>query len=243
VYNSALLDGVPTMADALLASCRGAISEFIGNASGPDSDLAIDRFLRNLEAGASSRKSAIIDHHVRMRLGMEYADLRRIPLTALADVPKDIWDEVERLHLGSDLIVCSVTDEPVIVRLDTHGSVHWEHNYSATGEAADIARAVLCQLPWTKEAEPGILGTMKKPPLMECLYRVYEAKYETQMARRSSVGESTAFRVLTSKDKFDITLDCWIELKETYNDNHNIPKIKFQPDFLVKEEDRVSRYK
>ena len=81
---SALLDGSPTMADALLASCRGAISEFIGSASGPDSDLATDRFLRNLEAGASSRKTAIIDHHVRMRLGMEYADLRRIPLTTLA---------------------------------------------------------------------------------------------------------------------------------------------------------------
>ena len=146
------------------------------------------------------------------------------------------------MHLGSDLIVCSVTDEPVIVRLDTLGSVHWEHNYSAIGEAADIARAVLCQLPWMADAEPGVVGTMDRPSLMECLYRVYEAKYETQMARRSSVGESTAFRVLTNKGKFDITLNCWVELKETYDENHKVPKIEFDPGFLVKEEDRVSRY-
>jgi len=169
-----MLAGDPTMAKELAAICRTSTQKFVGMHSDWDTfDTVVTGFLEELRIAARNRKRQIVNHHVEMNLGMTFGELQRLP----HDNYIDTWMEIKRLTLGADLLICTIGCEPLIIRLDRFGGVHWENNYFAIGNGAETARAFLCLQPWFSSAqhnwEPG-RDEPESVPLSECLYRIYE---------------------------------------------------------------------
>jgi 20S proteasome alpha/beta subunit len=151
---------------------------------------------------------------------------------------EEVYDAIRNLNLQADVIIAVFSDESVILRLDRFGSVHWESNYSVIGEGADIALAFLCQQPWDLggSSNPPTSGPSTAMTLMQCLYRVYEAKKAAEKNR--SVGEATAFSVLIrGKGRFEISTTCRDKLYNAFKRKNRVPKLKFDASFLEPEKD------
>lgn len=223
---SVLLAGGRTMADELLMSCREAITDVIESAGGspaPEDDLLVNQLLQKLRGAAAARKHAIISHYVEMSTGMQHAELIKHP----QEHYRDVWMEINNLNLGADILITSVgtATQPIIIRLDRWGETHWEYNYSAIGEGSRIARAMLCLQPWDGLGWPnGENPTL--PSLLQCLYRVYEAKRAAHIAHPSSVGEATGFQVLIGDEKFSLDPMFQERLDEVFNIKHRVPSDK-----------------
>lgn len=229
---SALLAGSETEADRLLAGCEVSIQKFCATPPGSNSDLVMDEFLRSLEVAACLRKKEIIEHFVGMSLGMDYKRLQDVTGDHLTGYQEEVWHEMRHLDLGADIIIGAFSDESVTVRLDRYGRAHWEANYSVIGEGADIALAFLCQQPWDRSCSPDHLGPTEPLTLMQCLYRVYEAKRAAEA--NGTVGRTTAFHVLIQGlGKFDISGRCSELMDEEFRRKHyRVPEIPFESSFL-----------
>lgn len=238
---SALLAGSETEADRLLTACDPAILKFCATPVNLDSDIVITDLLRGLEKAAEDRKAEIIKHHVRMAQGIEYDELRKTPKDCLSDLDDEILHSIRGLTLGADVIIATFSDEAMIIRLDRYGKAHWETNYSVIGEGSDIALAFLCQQPWDfgGSSDPPTVGWVKALSLMQCLYRVYEAKKAAEKNR--SVGESTAFSVLI-KDvgRFEISDECRDILYDRFEKKTRVPTIEFEPSYLEADDGKQS---
>jgi hypothetical protein len=231
VEASALLAGTETDADRLLITCESAIRKLYRSPIDSNTDLAVDTFLKELETAAETRKKEIIEHYIKMFLGLDYSSLRAIPKDRLTDIDEEAYHTFRTLNLGADVIIA--TDEAVIVRLDRWGRAHWENNYSVIGEGADIALAFLCQHQWDfgGSSEPASFGSVAPVTLMQCLYRVYEAKRAAE--KKSSVGRSTALSVLIKGEgTFEVSDSCRQLLLEAFEQKNRVPQIRFDSSFL-----------
>lgn len=205
-----LLSGDPTAADRLVTMCDETIRKFSTSPADDDSDLVITEYLKGLEKIAELRKGEIVDHHLGMTIRMPYSEFVKQHRTDFIEShSREIWNEIKLIDLGTDVILGGFSgDEPVLVRLDRYGKAHWEDNYSVVGIGADIALAFLCQRDWYMENDDRL-------QLIDCLYRVFEAKAAAQKNRH--VGESTAFEVLMPGAKrYDITDECFKDFKRRY---------------------------
>jgi 20S proteasome alpha/beta subunit len=197
----------------------------------------IDKLLRGLEEAAAKRKAEMIGHYVKMTLGIDHPSLRQIPKDRLTDLDEEVYHAIRGMTLGADVIIGTFSDESVIIRLDRYGKSHWETNYSVIGEGADIALAFLCQQPWDfgGSSDPPCVGWVNPLTLMQCLYRVYEAKKAAEKNR--SVGESTAFSVLIKDTgRFDISDEGRDILYDRFEKKRRVPQIEFKPSYLESEE-------
>src|SRR5205823_1050257 len=144
--------------------------KFTSTPPNPDSDVVITRFLADLRASAARRKRELIEHYTRMNLGLSYEEFLNTAKQRFTDDDyRSRWSEIDEINLGAEVVICGFSGEPVIVRLDAYGETHWETNYSAVGTGQDIAFSFLCQREWCNDRG-------SPPQLMECLYRIYEAK-------------------------------------------------------------------
>jgi hypothetical protein len=234
VQAQALLAGSETDADRLLTCCESAIRKFCATPVNSDSDIVITTLLREIEQAAEIRKAQIIEHHVRMSSGIDYLVFRNTPKDRMTSYDEEVYRGIQSLTLGADIIIATFSDEPVILRLDRYGVVHWQTNYAVIGASSDIAYALLCQQPWDLggSSDPPNFGISKPMTLMQCLYRVYEAKKAAESNR--TVGGSTAIVVmLQGKGEFEISEQCRDKLKEVFErKNRRVPQIDFDPTFL-----------
>jgi 20S proteasome alpha/beta subunit len=176
---TALLSGSETAADELLTLCNRPIRNFSRTPASPaESDEVITDFLKQLRQRAAERKKDLIDHHLRMSLGLSFEEFLNTHRNKLHDVhARDIWNQIEHIDLETDLLICGFSgDEAVVIRLDRFGKTHWETNYSVVGIGSDIALAFLCQRDWNE-------GEGKRLQLMDCLFRIYEAKKAAEKNR------------------------------------------------------------
>ena len=207
---TALLSGDETDADELLTLCEGAIRTFAGGVPADESDIAMTQFLSGLRQAAVIRKKTIVEHHLDMTISMSYDDfVRRHKSEFLESHGREVWDHIRNINLGADIILCGhCGGEPQLVRLDRFGRTHWMTNYAVVGAGEDIAYVILGQRDW--ENEKG-----ESPGLLDCLYRIFEAKKSAQ--RNRHVGESTAFEILLPGGvRKDITDECFQVMKLTY---------------------------
>lgn len=229
---SALLSGSETKADELLTLCDQPIKEFTATTkeidSESDSDIVVTRLLSELRAAAGTKKRELIDHYLKMSIGMGYQDFVDKHKDKFSEShSRDIWNEIRLINLEVDIIICAfdAVNEAIIVRLDRYGQTHWESNYSAIGAGADIALAFLCQHEWDE--------TM---PLMHCLYYAYEAKIAAHANRH--VGQDTAFEILMNEGtRFDISDLGFAKLKNTHlkkhgGKTHRFERLRFSPTYL-----------
>jgi 20S proteasome alpha/beta subunit len=214
----ALISGIPTDGDELLTLCEDAIRDFSVRAPVNESDIAITKFLADLRAAGVKRKKVMVDHHLDMTINMSFDDFLKSHRSHFHEShSRDIWDQIHHtVDLGADLLLCGFSgEESVIVRLDRFGKTHWEDNYSAIGIGSDIAQAFLCQRDWYDTKNEAL-------QLLDCLYRIFEAKKAAQKNRH--VGESTAFEVLMLGGKRkDITDECFQAFKATYEERLKLP--------------------
>lgn len=225
-----LLSGDPTAADRLMSLCEQTIETFAGcTVPADDFDIEVTKYLKGLEMAAESRKGEIVDHHLGMTLRMPFQDFVKNHKAALTETHgREIWNEIKLIDLGTDVIFGGFMGrddpEPVLVRLDRYGKAHWEDNYSVVGIGADIALAFLCQRDWYKEDNSRL-------QLIDCLYRVYEAKAAAQKNRH--VGESTAFEILMPIGKrYDVTDECFKELKRRFSLRMKSPDLSKMNNFF-----------
>jgi len=221
---TAMLAGVPTKARELAAECRVPTEQFFQKAVDPmNFDLIVNELLEDLRTAVRKRKREIIRHFVETKLGISVNEFQKLP----SDNYLDTWSEYKGLSLGADILICCVTHEPVIVRVDRWGEVHWENNYFAIGEGSEVARAFLCLQPWYGSEAHGKRGhfNITKVPLLECLYRIYEAKMAANIAHPSSVGEATGFEVLTSATRANISQGCSTALTQCFLRKHAVPDL------------------
>jgi hypothetical protein len=143
---------------------------------------------------------------------------------------REIWNQVINIDLDTAIIFCGFSGyEQVVVRLDRFGKTHWESNYSVIGIGMDIALAFLCQRDWHDEEG-------KPLQLMDCLYRLFEAKRAAEKNRH--VGEATAFQVLfPSGERFDISDVCFELFKKQYDERLILPRVAFSDKYLEPIED------
>jgi hypothetical protein len=210
----ALISGIPTRAWDLIASCKKDVLDFQTTEGGLDSDLEMTKFLSGLRSASSSRKKQIISHHVEMSLGMsltEFLDTAkdRFP----ADHYNQLWGEIRNLDLGTDLIFSGFQGKSsFLVRLDRFGQTHWEEGYSVTGVGSDIALAFLCQREYSSY----------QIALMDCLFRVYEAKKAAE--RNRHVGEMTLILIAVhGKGRLSLTGKGWDVLEKAV-DTKKVPE-------------------
>jgi hypothetical protein len=219
---TAMLSGVPTMAKELAAMCRKPAQDFWKHSSDPANfDLAVNELLEQLRSAGRSRKRQILTHFVEMKLGISLEEFHRLPQENYLDT----WAEIRSLTLGSDILLCAVGGEPIIVRLDRNGNVHWESNYSAIGDGAEVARALLCLQPWYGALHHTQRGTYVKTqvPLAECLYRLDEAKRAAHLANPSSISAATSFEILTRDSRSAITPEFNNLISTVFEQKHRVP--------------------
>ncbi len=192
-----------------------------------DSDEAVTAFLKELRAQAADRKKDLLDHHLRMSLGLSFDEFLNTHRDRLHDVhSRDIWNQIHHIDLETDLLICGFSgDEPVVIRLDRFGKTHWETNYSVVGIGSDIALAFLCQRDWSAEDGSPL-------QLTDCLLRIYEAKRAAEKNRH--VGEATSFEILfRNGERFDISDSCFRMMKIVLDITYR--KMPFQEGYLEKE--------
>ncbi len=219
---TAMLSGVPTMARELAAMCRKPAQSFWGKSNDASNfDLAVNELLEQLRSVSRLRKRQILTHFVEMKLGVTLEEFHKLPQENYLDM----WSEIRGLTLGSDILLCTVACEPTIVRLDRGGNVHWESNYSAIGDGAEVARALLCLQPWYGGQTHGHRGTYVKTqvPLAECLYRLYEAKRAAHLANPSSISSVTSFEILTRDSRSAITPEFNNLISTVFEQKHRVP--------------------
>lgn len=175
----ALIAGVPTRASDLLASSRQPIAEYDSAEGTLDSDLEMQQLLDSLRKIAAERKRLIISHHLDMAIGISLEEFLKTGKERFThEHQSQLWSEIRNLDLGADLIFSGFhgpLHEPVLVRLDRGGEVHWESNYAVTGIGLDIALAFLCQQEW----RPLHIG------IAAAIYRLLEAKVGPDSYTRS----------------------------------------------------------
>jgi len=196
----ALLSGIPTKCTDLITGCRRAIEEYAMSPGGVNSDLEISQLLESLRSAAAKRKKEIINHHVEMALGLslqEFLNTGRDKFTV--DHYNQLWSEIRNLDLGADLIFSGFHNkESIVLRLDRAGQVHWENNYSVVGIGSDIALVFLGQ----RDYDCFSIG------LMDCLFRILEAKHAAQ--RNRHVGEGSLILIATEGvGRFALTNKGW----------------------------------
>jgi hypothetical protein len=218
---TAMLAGVHPRAMELVMACKRAIQKFT-NYRGEriDFDLAIDDFMKELRGCAGGKKAEIIQHFVKMSVGKDYEDFCKLP----NDNYLDEWNSLRRLTLDADILIAHVGHDPVIIRLDRWGRTHFENNYGAIGNGSDIARAFLCLQLWDAAEHREMLAhAMRRVPLRECLYRIYEAKQAAHSANPSSIGACTAFQVLTRNGRHSVAPMFAHMLDVIFNNKHKVP--------------------
>lgn len=226
---AALLSGVPTKADELLAKCDQAIFTFERTVATEDSDIVITHFFEQLRKAGRLRRQELIDHYVAMHT--IFSGREEFLKVGKSSLPESEYSEmlrdIERINLGAEVIVAGFHgSDAIIVRMDALGETHWEDNYSVIGTGSDIALAFLCQNDYSDDM-----------PLPECLFRVYEAKAASQKNR--TVGELTSFQVLIQhKGRFDIS-DNFFEQLKSKRRMLTIPSIETEEGWLesLSEED------
>lgn len=204
-----LVSRIPTKAIELIAACKKSVEEFAAHPGGADSDMAVTHWLQALRRAAEERKKEIIDHHLQMSLGIPRKEfLENGSRLFSPDHYNQLWAEVRGLDLGADLLFTGFfddgtgTNESILVRLDRLGQTHWEAGYAVTGIGSDIALAFLCQREY------------RQLELMECLFRVYEAKTAAQ--RNRHVGQQTMIVItVEGRGKFRLTPKGWTALKSS----------------------------
>jgi len=164
----ALVAGDPTEADSLLAQCAEAIEKFSCKESGPDSDLHYDDLFRGLRLGAGRRMKQIQDHFIAMN--SPFGGIDDFLARGKASLPelqyRDLWMDIQRLHLNSEVIVAGFHgDDVVMVKIDTKGSTHWMDQYAVIGTGSAEALAFLAQNHFDET----------KIKLEDCLLRLVEA--------------------------------------------------------------------
>jgi hypothetical protein len=220
--NIALVSGIETSADRLLAVCDKTIQEFGEAKAGDDSDILIDRLLRDLEGHAVTRKKAIIDHWLGFDYGISHSEFLRTHKEGLdAEQGRDIWKRIHATDLDTDLLICGFQDEePVIVKFDRFGKAHWETNYSVVGSGADIALSFLCQHDWDDS-----------PTLIQCAYYLLEAK--TAAERNRHVGEFTRLHFMMSDGKrFQLKERVYDRLDRQVENRRKVKTSPFSMDML-----------
>jgi hypothetical protein len=218
---TAMLAGVHPKAVELVMACKRAIQKFTSyRGERVDFDLAIDDFMKELRGCAGGKKAEIVRHFVKMSTGMDYEEFRKLP----NDNYLDDWNSLRRLTLDADILIAHVGHDPVIIRLDRWGRTHFENNYGAIGNGSDIARAFLCLQLWDAAEHRGMLAhAMRRVPLRECLYRIYEAKQAAHVANPSSIGACTAFQVLTRNGRHSVAPMFAHMLDVIFNNKHKVP--------------------
>jgi len=145
-----------------------------------------------------------------------------------------IWEEIRCVNLGAQMILPVLTEnEAVIIVIEMSGRVVWVDHYGAIGTGANIADVVLAQRDYDDDM-----------PLMDCLYRVYEAKVAAE--KNPSVGDSTAFEVVTIDRevnagplryrRFDLSESGFKYIDRRIR-GKKFPNLEFRPEFLEMDED------
>jgi hypothetical protein len=218
-----MMSGSRGKALELFSACKPAIIEFVGRqATEHDLDLDVDRFMADLRRIAAGRKREIIENFVENSIGLKHSEFVKLPTEQYADY----WHSIRRLNLGADLLIANVKREAIIVRLDRWGETHWEQNYSAVGEGADIARAMLCLHPWkpAKYHRAKTHPAAVPVPLEECVLRLYEAHVVAHMANPSSVGRAVGYEILTARHRCTTTAKAMEGIERFINNKHKIPQ-------------------
>jgi hypothetical protein len=220
----ALLSGPPTLGDELLAKCDAAIVELEKATPNQDSDLIITAFFEKLRQASRERKKELVEHYIGMNTVLSS---REEFLTKSKDVFSEsyynkIQDELRSIGLGGDIILAGFHgDQPLIVRIDSGGGVHWEDHYSVIGAGADIAFALLALNPYDEDV-------IEVP---ECVFRLYEAKVAAHANK--TVGDTTVFEVLVrGKGSFDIS-DEFFDLLKSKLRFQSVPEIVPTVNFLI----------
>jgi hypothetical protein len=209
----ALIAGIPTKAADIITDCRKTVEEYDASPAGEDADLEISRFLESLRNAAARRKRLIINHYLEMGIGLsfqQFLDAGREKFTP--DHYNSLWSEIRNLDLGADVIFSGFHgDDAVVVRLDRGGHVHWEGNYSVIGVGGDIALVFLGQRDYDAFAIN----------LMECLFRVVEAKKAAE--RNRHVGKETLILIaIQGKGRFKLTNAGWDALETSVKSGKTI---------------------
>jgi hypothetical protein len=218
-----LLAGSFPKASELAIACRGVIRYFTNDPRTEDEmdfDLSVTDLITDLRAVATKKKAELIRNFVTNNTGIDHAEFVKLS----SDNHIGTWSEIRRLTLGADILICHVGSAVALVRLDRFGEPHWEHNYGAIGDGSDVARAFLCLQPWIASQRDDEYY-MKPVPLVECLYRLYEAKCAAHKANPSSVGEATSFQVLSKDGRTGISPEMWGALDDAFRRKHRVPDI------------------
>jgi len=130
-------------------------------------DIFTTEILQRLRGAVHRRKKELIDEHLTLTIGMNMAEFLAVARERFsADHYDRIWTEIGNVNLGAQVIIPLLSiEEAVIILIDGSGQVIWADHYGAIGTGSNIAEVILAQKDYDDDM-----------PLMECLYRVYEAK-------------------------------------------------------------------
>jgi hypothetical protein len=152
---------------------------------------------------------------------------------ALPDLQyRDLWMDVQRLHLNCEVIIGGFHgDEVVMVKLDTKGSTHWMDQYAVIGTGSAEALAFLAQ----NEYDELKIG------LQDCLLRLVEALGFASTANNTVGGYKRTAVFLRDGSEWDVK-DSFFELIKTKMRLASVPELGDCGDFLegVDGEDDVS---
>jgi hypothetical protein len=218
-----LLAGNHARAMELATACKPSIREFADRTiEHNDLDLAVDQFMQQLRKAASAKKAFLIGNLVENSIGVKHSEFVKLP----TDQYLDVWQDIRRMNLGADLIIATVKHEPVIIRLDRFGEPHWETNYSAIGNGADIARAMLCLQQWMPSDRHQERATLRfTVPIQECAFRLMEAHFAANKANPSSVGSRLILRVLGQGHRANICPENMDTLNGLLKLKHRVPEL------------------
>jgi hypothetical protein len=207
----ALIAGDPTEADSLLAQCMEAIEKFSIKKAGPDSDLHYDAFFHGLREGAGRRMKQIQDHFIAMN--SPFKGLDDFLLRGKVSLPdlqyREIWSDIQRLHLNSEVIVGGFHgDEIVMVKIDTKGQTHWMDQYAVIGTGSAEALSFLAQNQYDET----------KIQLEDCLLRLVEALEFASIANNTVGGFKRTAVFLPDGSEWDV--------KDSFFDEVLKPKIR-----------------
>ena len=219
-----MMAGTPTSADELVFACKPTIREFTSKTDSSRSDLDVDEYIQRLRTSAEFIKQRRVDNYLGSLLGFPAATFWAEGKNRLSEAQHDaVIQQVFKIGLDATLLIGSIDaeDEPVIMRIDDKGQVHWEDNFSVIGSGGPIAEAFLHQYEWDDT-----------PSLQECLFRVYSAKVASE--KSPTVGETTSFEIHLQRRRFDLSDESFGYLKQRVVPR--VPKLKFPTAFL---EERV----
>lgn len=220
--NIALLSGAETPADRLLALCDKTISDFGTQPAGDDSELFVDRFMRDLESHAGKRKQDLVEQWVQFNLAMPFDEFRKTHREQLhPEHAKELWRRIQDIDLEADILLCGFQDDlPAIVKLNRYGKAHWENNYAAVGAGADIAYSFLALRDWDTD-----------PTAMQCAYYLMEAKIAAEQNRH--VGPQTRIQLITSdRRRFSFKEQTFDDLRDKILEQWKVPELSFSFDML-----------